>query len=250
MGLAETMDFSHLSFSLPPMDFSGIKVDTDALKAAAAAEKAAADAEKAKADKAEADKQAEANRFLTSSQESPEQAAFRQQMLAQSQGQGLQTAALTARLQQQAQKQAMAMAYARGGYNPGAVRGAQMASAEAQGNIAGQGAQMQAQEQAQTQAMYSQLLQARQQQQFAGEQARAAYLAGDKALAQQWQISQMQNATQIKGIEETAQANAAQLQQTKDASNLDFWTKLGTAVIGAGSTTSTALIRRNRSWLD
>jgi hypothetical protein len=191
------------------MDFSGIKIDPEKVKLAMAASPEAQAAREEQKRMAIAD--VGANKYLDIGKETPEEAAFREQMKGKAEGKDLQADLYSQRMQDKAMKQQMAMAYARGGgHQAGAIRGAQMAGAEQGGEIAAQGMQMAIAEKQQSQQFYNQILQARQNAQMNAQAAHDAYLRGDAEMAQQLKIATMQNQTQLLGIQ--AQQGMAQLQ--------------------------------------
>ena len=193
------------------------QIALEAQQKAAAIEKeraAAAASTKAQAEAEERVKQVklidEANEYGKVAQATPEMQAAMEQQKKMASGELSYAGAMGQRLSDKATKEQMALAYARG-YDPNAIRGAQQSSVEIQAGIAQQVTEAKIKEQQVAQQGYLQALQYQQQISFSAEQAKKAYLMGNKELAQNQQIatsklqqdmiiSQMQNQTQLEQI--------------------------------------------------
>jgi len=180
---------------------------------------------------------------------SADQQALAQQLKERSEGKGLQADAMTARAQERAARQQMAAAWARG-YDPGAQRAAQRQISEQTTDIAGQGAQAAAQEKAQAlaqygayqseqqaykqQAMqsYGQMLQYQQQMALSAEEARKAYLMGNKELAQQYDIQRRQIAAGLQAAKMQAETASNEAKRRQMASIFGGIGTVAGAVVG------------------
>lgn len=149
----------------------------------------------------------EAEDYTRAAQMTPEMQALMSQQRQMASGELSYADAMGQRLSDKASKEQMALAYARG-YDPNAIRNAQKAGVEMQANIAQQTQEAKIKEQQIAQQGYLQALQYQQQISLSAEQAKKAYLMGNKELAQQNQV-QMQT-----------------LQQQMTLANMDNQTKL------------------------
>lgn len=221
-------DVSSMRMLMPSLGVEDLKksMQESALKAQAEEKK------KAAAISEEKKMLAEAGKFTELGAMSKDQEAYMQQLKGRSEGKDLISATLAERAQEKTSREMMAAAYARG-YDPGAQRAALRQASEAQTDIATQAMAAGAQEKAQAMAAYGQMLQYKQQMAFSAEEARKAYIMGNKELAQQLTIETKRIKAGLQGAQMQAQA----MQNQAAAQERAAWIGAGATVLAGGLST-------------
>jgi hypothetical protein len=166
----------------------------------------------------------EAKEFGRIAQETPELASTRERLRSQAEDPSVRAQMYQQLQQGLAQKQAMRAAYAKG-YNPAAQRQAMEQYSDAQLGISQNVQQLQEQDSQRAMQAYGQIMQQRQKIQFMAQEARNAYIMGNRSLA-------IQALDSARRAEVSAQGVAMAEAQAK----ADATVRMQTALVSAGST--------------